>query len=150
MYTIYEMSENEIINKAIQELKSAEKPYVMFKDFSFLSGMKWEEDRFQKIRFLLIKSSPFEKHTDHAIKFSEIGLEIANNHKDWFAYKKSLKPKKDYVKWVGVGIAGLSLIWNIYQGFTNSKLRDDNRILGDEIEALEKEKEGLKNQLKSK
>jgi len=150
LYTIYEMNENEIINKAIQELKSAEKPYVMFKDFSFLSQMEWGEDRFQKIRYLLIKSSPFEKHTDHAIKFSEIGLEIANNHKDWFAYKKSLKPKTDYVKWVGVGIAGLSLIWNIYQGITNSKLRDDNRILGDEIEALEKEKEGLKNQLKSK
>ena len=144
------MNENEIINKAIQELKSAEKPYVIFKDFSFLSGMERGEDRFQKIRYLLIKSSPFEKHTDHAIKFSEIGLEIANNHKDWFAYKKSLKPKTDYVKWVGVGIAGLSLIWNIYQGIMNSKLRDDNRILGDEIEALEKEKEGLKNQLNSK
>ncbi|WP_299521845.1 hypothetical protein [Winogradskyella sp.] len=90
----------------------------------------------------------FEKHTDHAIKFSEIGLEIANNHKDWFAYKKSLNPKMDYVKWVGVGIAGLSLIWNIYQGITNSKLRDDNRILGDEIEALEKENAGLEQLLK--
>ena len=142
------MNENEIINKAIQELKSAEKPYLMFKDFSFLKGMEWGEDRFQKIRYLLIKSSPFEKHTDHAIKFSEIGLEIANDHKDWFTYKKSLKPKSDYVKWIGVGIAGLSLIWNIYQGITNSKLRDDNRILGDEIEALEKENAGLEQLLK--
>ena len=101
-------------------------------------------------RYLLIKSSPFEKHNDNAIKFSEIGLEIANNHKDWFAYKKSLKPKTDYVKWIGVGIAGLSLIWNIYQGIANNKLREDNRILEDEIEALKKDKEGLKNQLKSK
>ncbi len=33
------MSENEIINKAIQELKSAEKPYIMLKNFTFLSGM---------------------------------------------------------------------------------------------------------------
>jgi sulfur carrier protein ThiS len=143
-----EMNENEIINKAIQELKLAEKPYVMFKDFSFLSEMKWEEDRFQKIRYLLVKSSPFEKHTDHAIKFSEIGLDIANNHKDWFDYRKSLKPKTDYLKWIGVGIAGLSLIWNIYQGITNSKLRDDNRILGDEIETLEKENVGLEQLLK--
>jgi hypothetical protein len=134
------MNENEIINKAIQELKSAKKPYLMFKDFSFLNSMEWGEDKFQKIRYLLIKSSPFEKHTDHAIKFSEIGFEIANNHKDWFAYKKSLKPKTEYIKWVGAGIAGLSLIWNIYQGVTNSKLRNDNRILGDEIETLEKER----------
>jgi hypothetical protein len=142
------MNENEIINKAIEELKSAEKPYVSFKDFSFLSEMELGEDRFQKIRFLLIKSSPFEKHTDHAIKFSEIGFEISNNHKDWFAYKKSLKSKTDYVKLVGVGIGGLSLIWNIYQGITNSKLRHGNRILGDEIEALEKENAGLEQLLK--
>ncbi len=128
-----------MINKAIQELKLVKKPYVMFNDFTFLRRMNRGEDRFKKIRYLLIKSSPFDKHTDHAIKFSEIGFEIANDHKDWFSYKKSLKLIIDYVKWIGVGIAGLSLIWNIYQGLTNSKLRDDNRILGDEIDALEKE-----------
>ena len=59
-------------------------------------------------------------------------------------------PKKNYLKWVGSGIAGLSLIWNIYQGITNSKLRDDNRILGDEIEALEKENAGLQRLLVNK
>lgn len=58
------------------------------------------------------------------------------------------KPKTNYVKWIGVVIAGLSLIWNIYQGITNNKLRDDNRILGDEIEALEKENAGLEQLLK--
>jgi hypothetical protein len=65
-------------------------------------------------------------------------------------YKKSLKPKPDYIKWVGVGIAGLSLIWNIYQGITNNKLKDQNRILGDEIEALQKENAGLLQNLEKK
>jgi len=137
------MNENEIINKAIEELKNADKPYLMFKDFSFLTGLGRGDDQFQKIRFLLVKSAPFEKHTDSAIKFSEIGFEITNNHKDWYAYRESLKPKKDYVKWIGVGIAVISLTWNIYQGVTNNELRDDVRILGDEIEALEKENAGL-------
>ena len=142
------MSENEIINKAIQELKSAEKPYIMLKNFTFLSGMEWEEDTFQKIRYLLIKSTPFEKHGDYAIKFSEIGVEIATNHKDWFSYKKSLKPKIDYIKWVGVGFAGLSLIWNIYQGITNRNLEDKNRILLNQIELLKKEIKELGKQPK--
>ncbi|WP_044205587.1 hypothetical protein [Flammeovirga sp. OC4] len=137
------MTENEIINKAIQELKLAQKPYLMFKEFSFLSGLEWGEDKFQKIRYLLIKSSPFEKHTDHAIKLSEVGLEIANNHKDWFAYRKSLEPKTDYVKWIGVSIAGLSLVWNVYQGISNSKLRDDNQTLREENTNLIKKLENL-------
>ena len=142
------MNDNEIINKAIQELKESNKPYIMFKDFSFMNELEWGDDRFQKIRYLLIKSSPFEKHTEHALKFSEIGLQISNNRKDWFSYQKSLKPKLDYVKWIGVLIAGLSLIWNIYQGSVNSQLQDQNRILGDEIEAMEKENAGLRQLLK--
>ncbi len=142
------MNHDEIINTAISELKKSKKVYKMLKDFSFMNGLERGDDQFRKIRHLLLNSDPFEKHSDYALKFSKIGLEISNNHKDWFAYKKSLKPKTDYVKWIGVGIAGLSLIWNIYQGITNSKLRDDNRILGDEIEALEKENTGLEQLLK--
>nr|WP_299033504.1 hypothetical protein [uncultured Tenacibaculum sp.] len=110
--------------------------------------MEWEEDKFQKIRYLLIKSTPFEKHGDYAIKFSEIGVEIATNHKDWFSYKKSLKPKIDYIKWVGVGFAGLSLIWNIYQGITNRNLEDKNLILLNQIEILKKEVKELRKQPK--
>lgn len=135
------MNENEIINKAIQELKKADKPYLMFKDFSFMDNLEWGNDQFQKIRFLLIKSSPFEKHGDHSVKFSQIGFEIANNHKDWYAYRQSLNSKTDYVKWFGVGIAALSLAWNIYQEVTNNKLREEIRIQSDEIEALKKENE---------
>ena len=144
------MTDNEIINIAIKELREAEKPFMMFKDFSFMKNIDSNSSQYQKIRYLLVKSSPFDKHTNDAIKFSETGFEIVNNHKDWFVYKKSLQPKDDYLKWIGVAIAGLSLIWNIYQGISNNKLGDDNRILEDKIEALKKEKEGLKNQLKSK
>jgi len=141
------MTDNEIINIAIKELREAEKPYMMFKDFSFMKDIDSNSSQYKKIRYLLVKSSPFNKHTDHAIKFSETGFEIVNNHKDWFAYKKSLQPKIDYIKWIGVAIAGLSLVWNVYQGITNNNLRNDNRLLHDEIEALEKENAGLKQNM---
>ncbi len=137
------MNDNEIINKAIQELKQSEKPYKMFKDFSFMDGIEWGDDRFQKIRFLLVKSTPFEKHTDHALKFSEIGLDISNNHKDWFDYKKSLKPKKEYVKWIGVIIAALSLIWNVYQNKITNDLKTENKAIQDKFELMSKSNELL-------
>lgn len=142
------MNNDEIINKAIQELKKCDKPYLMFKDFSFMNGLDWGDNNFQKIRYLILKSSPFEKHTDHAVKLSSLGLTIANDYKDWFDYKKSLKPKHDYAKWIAVAIALLSLTWNIYQGVTNNNLKDDNRILNDKIEALEKDNADLANQIK--
>lgn len=142
------MTDNEIINKAIQELKDSEKLYKMFQDFSFMIGMKWEDDRFQKIRYLLIKSSPFEKHTDHALKFSEVGLEITTNNQDWFEYKKSMQPKKDIAKWIGIGIAGISLFWNIYQGVINDKLKQKNEKLKNDIENLEKKNIEMSSTLK--
>ena len=138
------MKENEIINLAIKELKSSDKIYKQFKDFSFMESLDATDSDFQKISYLLKRSIAFEKHTDHAIRLSAIGLDIANNHKDWFEYKKSLKPKKDYVKLIGVIIAALSLIWNIFLGISNNKLKDDIRILGDEKEALEKENASLR------
>jgi hypothetical protein len=144
------MNENDIINKAIQELKNADKPYLMFNQFSFMDGLDRANDQFQKIRFLLVNSAPFEKHTDNALKFSEVGFEIANNHNDWYAYRKSLKPKIDYAKWIGLGIAALSIAWNIYQGISNNKLLDEIRVQGDEIEALEKENAGLEQLLRNK
>lgn len=104
-----------------------------------------------KVKSFGISRGYFSKNGDNGwLKLTEKGIDLKESKKVLLKFKKSLQPKTDYIKWVGVGIAGLSLIWNIYQGITNNKLRDDNRILGDEIEALEKEKEGLKNQLKSK
>ncbi|WP_163717700.1 hypothetical protein [Mangrovibacterium lignilyticum] len=142
------MTNDELINIAIQELKKSDKPYLMFKDFSFMNGLDWDDNNFQKIRYLILKSSPFEKHTDHAVKLSSLGLTIANDYKNWFDYKKSLKPRFDYAKWIAVVIALLSLTWNMYQGISNNNLMDDNRILHDKIEALEKDNADLLNQIK--
>lgn len=141
------MDNDEIINRAILELKENEKPYMMFNEFSFMKDLEQNNNQYNKIRYLLIKSIPFEKHTDHAIKFSSEGFKISNDYKNWFDYKKTLKQKIDYAKWGLVLIASLSLAWNIYQGIKNNSLKDNNRILHDEIEALEKEKAGLQQQL---
>ncbi len=142
------MNNDELINQAIQELKNCEKPFLMFKEFSFMNGLDWSDNNFQKIRYLILKSSPFEKHTDHSVKLSSIGLSIANDYNDWFDYKKSLKPKLDYAKWIAVAIALLSLTWNVYQGISNNNLKDDNQILHDKIEALVKDNADLVNQIK--
>lgn len=142
------MDNDEIINKAIQELKTCDKPYLMFKDFSFMNGLDWGDNNFQKMRYLILKSSPFEKHTDHSVKLSSLGLTIVNDYKDWYDYKKSLKPKLDYAKWIAVVIALLSLTWNIYQGISNNNLKDENGILHNRIEALEKDNSSLVIQIK--
>lgn len=142
------MNNDEIINKAIQELKNCDKPYLKFKNFTFMNGLDWSDNDFQKIKYMILKSSPFEKHTVHAVKLSSIGLTIANDYKDWFDYKKSLKLKHDYAKWIAIVIAFLSLAWNIYQGVNNNNLKEDNRILKDKIEALEKDNTDLTNQIK--
>jgi len=92
------MNNDEIINQAILELKNCDKPYKMFKDFSFMQGLEWGDDKFQKMRYLILRSSPFEKHTDHAVKLSQQGLMISNDFKDWYDYKKSLRSKRDYAK----------------------------------------------------
>lgn len=141
------MNSDEIIDQAIKELKEHEKPFKMFKDFSFMSGLEWGEDKFQKIRYLITKSTPFEMHTDHAIKLSAIGLIIANEHKDWYTYKKSLKPKFDYAKWVAILIALLSLGWNIYQGLSNNSLKDENKAATDKIKVLEDDIKRLTEEL---
>jgi hypothetical protein len=142
------MTNDEIINVAMQELKSCDKPYMLIKDFSFMNDINLDSNEYLKIMHLILRSTPFEKHTDQSVKFSSIGLTIVNDFKDWFAYKKSLKPKTDYAKWIAVLIALISLAWNIYQGITNNRLRDDNRIMHDQIEALEKDNAGLQNQIK--
>jgi len=139
------MDENKIINQAIKELKNSEKFYKQFKEFSFMEELNWEDNEFQKIRFLLIRTIAFEKHTEQSIRLSSTGIEIANNYKDWFEYKKSQKQKIDYAKWVSLLVAVLSLTWNIFQGVKNNNLREENRIQGDEIEALQKENAGLQN-----
>ncbi|MEP2278838.1 hypothetical protein [Maribacter sp.] len=111
------------------------------KDFLFILS--------DKVKSFGITRGYFSENGDNGwLKLTEKGIDLKESKKGLLKFKKSLKPKTDYVKWVGVGIAGLSLIWNIYQGITNNKLRDDNRILGDEIEVLEKENAGLEQLLK--
>lgn len=132
------MTNDEIINLAFLELKGHSKLYMMFKEFSLLTDREWSDDEFQKVRFLLIKSKVFEKHTDHAFKFSELGVEITSNYNNWFDYKKSLKEKPDYVKWAGLVVSILLLAWNIYQGIKNSKLETENTELKKQIEEIRK------------
>lgn len=133
------MNNDEIINKAIFELKNCNKPYMMFKDFSFMHGLEWGDDKFQKIRYLILKSSPFEKHTDHAIKLSPQGLIISSDYKDWYDYKKSLKSKIDYAKWIAILLMLLSLAWNVFQGISNNNLKEENRLLQEKLDTIEKD-----------
>ena len=46
---------DEVINQAIKELKEHDKPYKAFKEFCFMSGLEWGDDKFQKMRHLIIK-----------------------------------------------------------------------------------------------
>ena len=130
------MSNDEIINQAFLELKNHSKVYLMFKELTLLEGYDRKDDNFQKIRYLLIKSKVFDKHTEHAIKFSELGIEISTDFIDWYDYKKSLKKKPDYVKWIGLLVSILLLTWNIYQGVKNNKLEKENINLKNKIENL--------------
>lgn len=123
------MTDDEIINLAIKELKESEKVYKMFSEFSFMKGLATSDPVFIKIRYMLVRIGPFEKHTENAIKLSAIGLRIINDNKDWFEYKKSLEPKKDYVKIGSFVIALLSLCWIVFQGIKNDNLKNENAIL---------------------
>jgi hypothetical protein len=130
LYQILEdMTDDEIINLAIKELKKSEKLYKMFSEFSFMKELDPKDSRFVKICYMLKRSVPFEKHTDDAIRLSAIGLNISNNYKDWFHYKKSLLPKKDYIKIGSFVITGLSLVWIVFQGVRNDNLKNENAIL---------------------
>jgi large-conductance mechanosensitive channel len=142
------MNTDEIINKAIQELKENDKPYKMLKEFSFMSGLEGSDGEFQKIRYLLMHSSPFVKHTDQSLKLSSIGLTIANDFKDWYAYKKSLKAKFDYAKWAAIVIAFLSLMWNIYQEISNNTLKDENKVATERIKKLEEDNDKLASEIR--
>ncbi len=123
------MTDDEIINMAIKELKESDSVYKMFSDFSFMKELDAKDSRFIKIKYMLVKTGPFEKHTENAIKLSAIGLNITNEYKDWFHYKKSLQPKKDYIKIGSFIIAILSLIWIVFQGIRNDNLKNENITL---------------------
>lgn len=123
------MTDDEIINLAIKEVNESEKLYKSFLEFSFMNGLDPNDIKFKKIRYMLMRAVPFEKHTENAIKLSPIGLIILNDYKDWFRYKKSLLPKKDYIKIGSFVIAFLLLIWNVFQGIQKNSLKDENVIL---------------------
>ncbi|MEZ5047435.1 MAG: hypothetical protein R2831_10640 [Chitinophagaceae bacterium] len=95
---------------------------------------------------MLRNSEPFESHTNNALRFSHIGFDIVSNYNgDWFKYKKSKKPKRDYVKIISAIIAFLSLCWNIYQGISNSELKEKNDNLENIIDSLQ-ERNGINMQ----
>lgn len=123
------MKSQEIIDIAFSELKHSKKPYIKIENFSFLKGLKWEDDEFQKFRFLLSNSEAFEKHSNHAIKFSISGNKAQLQFDSWSSYQKSLKPKIDLIQWTMVIIAAISLAWNIYQDRINNNLLIKNNQL---------------------
>ncbi len=141
------MKTDHLINTTLIELKQATKPYLMFNDLSVLKDPDLDDDDKQKIRYTLLNSEPFSKHSVAAIKLSPRGIEIVSNYDDWYDYKKSQKPKFDYFKLIALIIAALSLAWNVYQGLTKNQLREENRIIIDENEALIKENKGLQKLL---
>jgi hypothetical protein len=123
------MTNDELINQAIKELKSEDRAYKMFSEFSFMKDLDKNDPKFIKIRYMLVRLGPFEKHTDNAIKLSALGLTIVNDYEDWFQYKKSLRPKLDYIKIGTFVIALLTFGWIVFQGIRNDKLSKENSLL---------------------
>jgi hypothetical protein len=141
------MTNDEMINSAIKELNGCGKAYIMFKDLSFLKEVYEYDEGYTKIKYMLAIAAPFEKHGDHAIKFSKIGFEIINNYKsDWFIYKKSLIPKKDFTKIIAVIISFLSLCLTFYFGIRNQNLKDSYSDLSKENEKIASSFDSLKLQ----
>jgi len=124
------MTDDELINQAIKELKDSDKVYKTFSEFSFMEGLDKNDPQFIKIRYMLVRSGPFEKHTENAIKLSALGLTIINDFEDWFQYKKSLRPKKDFIRIGTFVIALLTFIWIVvFQGIRNYNLSKENAAL---------------------
>ncbi len=112
------MDIDKIINTSISEMKIDPKPYIMFKDLSSFKNLEPSSNEFNKIKYALVKSGPFEKHGDSAIKFSVLGFEVVKDFDgDWYKYKKSLKPKKDIYKLISAITGILSLIL-VYMNFS--------------------------------
>lgn len=136
-----------MINSAIKELNDCGKAYIIVKDFSFLNGVYENDEGYTKIKYMPDIAPPFEKHGDHAIKFSKLGFEIVNNYNsDWFIYKKSLIPKKDFIKIIAVIISFLSLCLTFYFGIRNQDLKDSNSDLSKENKKMASNFDSLKLQ----
>jgi hypothetical protein len=131
------MTNDELINLAINELKTSDKPYKMFSDFSFMKGLEKNDPEFIKIRYMLVRLGPFESHTDNAIKLSALGLTIISDFGDWHQYKKSLKPKFDFIKIGTFVIALLTFIWLlVFHAIRNEKLKNEISILKQNQDSL--------------
>jgi hypothetical protein len=147
------MNIDDYINQAIIELKNSNDIYIMFKNLSFMQDLN-SEDEFKKIRYQLIKSEPFELHSEFSIKFSSVGLEIINNYKDWYEYKiKKNKKKFDYWKVItgicAVGMLILSLL--TYKSNSEKKeLKIENDSLKAQIDLKNKEINELNSRLLNK
>jgi len=140
---------DEIIDTTMTELKNSSSIYIMFKDLTVMKNLTDGKD-FEKIRHILLKSIPFERHTDNAIKFSQTGIEILRNFKDWHEYRKSLKPKKDIFKIIstvtGIGMFILAIL-TLSISNKNSTLKSDLSNANSLVDSLKIviEKAQLKN-----
>lgn len=130
------MTNDQIINIAIKELKQSEKVYKMYSEFSFMRDIDQNSPAAVKIKHLLANSEPFNKHSESAIKFSELGLKISSDYKDWLHYKKSLKPKIDYTKYISIGLTIISVSWAIFQDLKNNDLKEENTELKSKKDSL--------------
>lgn len=130
------MDNYKYIEFAFDELIISEKPYKMYSEFSFMKDLQTNSNQYIKIRYLLRHNDLFEEHTDNAIKLSSKGLQVSYQFKNLKDYNKSLKKKPDYVKIITLAITIISLAWNIYQGVTNNNLKEENKLLNEEITTL--------------
>ena len=146
-YFFINMTDDEIMDMAFKELQSSSTVYKLFSDFSFMKGLNQRSDEAAKIRYLLIKSEPFEEHTMSAIKFSSLGIKIKSDFESWSDYKKSLitvKPKKDWIKICSFVVNAIATFFAIYFGFKSLDLKDENSNLKNEKQALINNKDSLK------
>ena len=97
-----------VIETAFIELRNSETPYLMVTDLS-LSKKSNDPEITRKIKFILFKSSYFDRHSDHAIILSKLGVEVASKFDTISQYEKSLI-KTDYLKIITTIVAVLTFI----------------------------------------
>lgn len=135
------MSLDSIINDSINDLSKSSTFYLMFKDLTAFKKLDENSDHYRKLKYEIVRCGMFEKHTDHAIRFSILGLKVVNEFGgDFIKYKKSLKPKKDYFKIISAFTGLLSLLL-VYMNFSiNNKAQlleervEQNKVTIDSLE----------------
>ena len=127
-----------VIETAFIELKNSGTPYLMVADLS-LSKKANNPEVTRKIKFILFRSSYFDRHGDHAIIFSKLGVEVASKFDTITQYEKSLK-KPDYLKIITTIVAVLTFIIVIFTFFRDnekSELKKELEYKNSLIDSLE-------------